>query len=354
VLNASGCSLWKTGRSRTALVALWCMVATARADSPSDQADVLFQRGKDLMAAGKIAEACAAFDESQQLDATPATMLNQANCREQNGQLATARALYLEAARQTSSTTDARAKKMHASATSRAAKLEPQLSTLRISVPAASLVGGLEVSRDGATVAPTSWNEALPIDGGTYRISARAPGRVAWSGTVTVAAERDAKVVEVPRLPEPPRMPEPRVAGTDAPPPRTTLTPPSETPRMAVTEETTWTGTRKLAVGLAAGGVAGLATGSVLGVLSNRKRSDAEALCPDPRRACDAADRANPLSTSASHLAIGADVAFGLAAGAATAAVVLWMTGAPESQHGVAITPAASPGQLVITASRSW
>lgn len=326
-------------------------MATAHADAPSDQADVVFQRGKKLMAAGKIAEACAAFDESQQLEATPATMLNQANCREQNGQLATARALYLEVARQTRSTTDARAKKMHASATSRTAKLEPRLSTLRISVPAASRVDGLEVSRDGAIVVSTSWNEALPIDGGTYRISARAPGRVAWSETIAVAAERDAGVIEVPTLPELPARPEPRVGKTEAPPP---ITPPSETPRVAVTEEPRWTGTRKLAVGLAAGGVAGLATGSVLGVLSSRKRSDAEGMCPDPRRACDAAARANALSTSASHLAIAADVAFAVAAGAATAAVILWMTGAPESQRGVAIAPAVSPGQCVITASRSW
>lgn len=351
MLNASGCSLCKLGRPRAALVALLCMVGAARADSPSDQAEVLFQRGKKLLAADKIAEACAAFDESQQLEATPATMLNQANCRERNGQLATARALYVEAARQTGSTTDARAKKMHASATSRADQLEPRLSTLRISVPATSVVDGLEVSRDGAIAVPTSWNEVLPIDGGTYRVSARAPGKVAWSETVIVAAERDARVVEVPRLVELAGVPAPRVTKADAPPP---ITPPSETPRMAVTEEPRWTGRRKLAVGLAAGGVAGLATGSALGVLSNRKRSDAEALCPDPRRACDAAGRANALSTSGSHLAIAADLAFAVAAGAATAAVILWVTGAPESQHGVAIAPAASPGQCVITAIRSW
>jgi hypothetical protein len=46
-------------------------------------------------------------------------------------------------------------------------------------------------------------------------------------------------------------------------------------------------------------------------------------------------------------------VAFGLAAGAATAAVILWMTGAPE-RPGVAIAPAAAHGQLLITASGSW
>jgi hypothetical protein len=350
VLNSGGCSLPRNA-AWPALAAL-CAAATAHAQSPSEQAEAAFQRGKRLMADGKIAEACAAFDDSEKLESVPATVLNQANCREQNGQLATAHALYLEAARQTGARTEAKSRKMHRTATSRAAKLRPRLSTLRIDVPAGHAIAGLEVARDGAIVATASWNEALPIDGGTYRVSARAPDRVAWSETVTVSAERDAEVVEVPALSALPRAPEP-VANTRAPSPTPPAGPPRAEPIARVAVEPTWTGRRKLAVGLAAGGAVALATGSVLGVLSNRKRSDAEALCPDPRDPCDSADRANELSASASNLAIGADVAFGLAAGAATAAVILWMTGAPE-RPGVAIAPAAAHGQLLITASGSW
>jgi len=350
-MNTGGCSLPRNA-ARVALVAL-CMTGMAHAQSVSEQADAQFQRGKQLMAEGKIAEACAAFDESQRLEPTPATVLNQANCREQNGQLATARALFLEAARQTGATAVARLQKMHRTATMRAAKLEARVSTLRIDVPAGHVIEGLEVLRGDAVVARASWNETSPIDGGTYRISARASGCMPWSETVTVAVERDARVVVVPRLAEQPRPPEPRVAQTVAPPGATTVTPRPE-PVARVADEPAWTGRRKLAVGVAAGAVAALATGSVLGVLSTRKRSETDALCPDPRIACDSADRANQLSASASHLAIGADVAFGLAAGAATAAVILWMTGAPESRRGVAIAPAVSPGHVMVTASRSW
>jgi ferric-dicitrate binding protein FerR (iron transport regulator) len=44
------------------------------------------------------------------------------------------------------------------------------------------------------------WNRALPIDGGTYTITARAPGAKEWSASVTVAPEADAKTVEIPEL----------------------------------------------------------------------------------------------------------------------------------------------------------
>src|SRR3954471_12747617 len=73
-----------------ALIALTAVPTGARAQSSTAQAETLFRQGKDLMAHGRVAEACAAFDASQKLDPTIATLLNQASCREKNGQLATA------------------------------------------------------------------------------------------------------------------------------------------------------------------------------------------------------------------------------------------------------------------------
>ena len=356
MLDASRCSpprnaawLLRLGRGTLALL---CILGVAHAQSASDQADAQFQRGKKLMGEGKIAEACAAFDESQRLDPSPATVVNQANCRERNGQLATARALFLEAARQTSAMREPKWKKTHATATERAAQLVARLSTLRIAVPPGSVVEGLEVMRDDGLVAPAGWNVALPIDGGTYQISARAPERAGWTVTVSVAVEGEAKVVEIPKLAPVPRVPEPSVATIGAPP-MAGAAPPRAAVRVPLGESSPWTGRRKMAVGLAAASVAALGAGTVLGLQANRKRDQTDALCPDPRVACAAADRANALSASASHLAIGADVAFGVAAGAGVAAAILWMTGAPESQA-IAIAPVASPGQFLVTASRSW
>jgi hypothetical protein len=333
---------------RSALVVFVTLVslvsATARpvrAQSPTDRAEALFRRGKELLTAGKVAEACAAFDDSQALDPTPATMLNQANCRERNGQLATARALFAEAARQTSAATDKASRHMHATATDRAARLAPRVSTLRIAVPAAARVAGLEVLRDGELVDPASWNQAVAIDGGTHGVSARAPGRASWSGTVVVAPERAGETIEVPEL---------RAQPTDAAaavPAAPVVAPPTVTPRDR------WTARRKVALGVAAGSAAALVAASVLGASALGRQSDARALCPDTTLPCDDAARATALSRSAHDRAVLANIGFGIAAGTAVTAVVLWFTGAPESPR-VALAPALSPGQLVVTATRSW
>jgi len=174
--------------------------ATGHAQSAGAQAETLFRQGKDLMARGQIAEACAAFDASQKLDPTIATLLNQAACREKNEQLATAWGLFLEAERQTRTATDAPTQQLHQVAATKAGKLEPRLSTLTITVTDQNRIPGLQVLRGGETVDPGAWNRALPVDGGTYQITARAPGNAEWSSTITVGNERDVKTIEIPRL----------------------------------------------------------------------------------------------------------------------------------------------------------
>ena len=321
----------------------------ARAQPTGAQAEALFRQGKELMASGKIAEACAAFDMSQKLDPTVTTLLNQANCREKNGQLATAWGLFLEAARQTSVASDAVGQRMHAVAADRAAKLEPRLSTLRIDVPRDSQIGGLEVLRDRDVLDPVTWNKALPSDGGTYQISARAPGNAEWSSTVVVAPERDARTIEIPRL-------RPAALGRAQPDTKHASEPSDLTSGPTIPSEprTLWSTNRKLALGAAGGTVLAVAVGSVLGVSAKNKQHDAQTLCPDLQVGCKDADRANELIRSGHGLAIGADVAFGVGAAAAIAAGVLWFTGAPESPGGLTVVPAASSEQVLITVNRSF
>lgn len=338
------------------------------------QAEILFRQGKELMATGHIAEACSAFDASQRLDPTTPTLLNQANCREQNHQLATAWGMFLEAERRTRGGADKASKQMNATARDRIARIEPRLSTLRVTVPAASRLDGLELARDGELLDPATWNRALPIDGGTYRLTARAPGRVAWSSTITVAAERDAQTIEIPALAIDAaatghaRTLDARATdahtvepgGIDADAPRATPVPPpgSVAPLAAVTPASAdsnaasrWTTRRKLAVGAMAGAVAALAGGSVLGVVARRKQHDARTLCPDPDASCDDAAPANQLNRSGHNLSIGANVAFGVAAAAAITGGILWITGAPASPR-LAVQPTTS-GRIV-TASWSF
>ncbi len=183
--------------------------ATAVAQPAGAQAEILFRQGRDLLAAGKIDEACRAFAESQKVEPTVTTLTNLAGCYEQLGQLATAWGLFLDLERQTRAGTDATSTQLHSIAHDRAAKLEPRISTLTINVPAASQIDGLEISRGAEKIDPGMWNRSLPIDGGTYTITARARNAHEWSEQVTVAAEHDTKVVEIPVLPSYPHDAQP-------------------------------------------------------------------------------------------------------------------------------------------------
>jgi len=167
------------------------------AQSASVQAQSLFDEGRKLFQAGKLAEACAAFESSQKLDPAITTLLNLADCREQNHQLATAWGTFVDANRMAR---DKNNDKLARVASNHAKKLEPRLSKLTISVPADHQVAGLEVLRGSDPVNPASWNHALPIDGGTYTITARAPGHAPWSVTKTIKVESDAQAVEIPKL----------------------------------------------------------------------------------------------------------------------------------------------------------
>src|SRR5688500_16529073 len=104
------------------------------------------------MKAGKVAEACAAFEQSQKLEPAITTLLNLAGCREKLGQLATAWGLFLDAERQTRSASDKATEQLHKVAGDRAAKLEPRVPKLTIGVPDKSKIGGLEILRDKESV----------------------------------------------------------------------------------------------------------------------------------------------------------------------------------------------------------
>lgn len=178
---------------------------TALAEPVSAQAEELFRQGRFFMEAGKFAEACSAFEQSQKLEPAVTTLLNLAACREKLGQFATAWGLFLDVSRQTRSATDAENRQFHDIATVRAQTLEPRVSKLTINVPLKSQFDGLQITRGMERIDAGLWNRALPIDGGTYTITARAPGANQWTTQVTVAAENDTKTVEIPDLRNLPR-----------------------------------------------------------------------------------------------------------------------------------------------------
>jgi hypothetical protein len=187
-------------RFATAIALVAASSSLASAQSASALAEALFRQGRELMAAGQTADACNAFAESQKLEPATSTLLNLASCREKLGQIATAWGLFVDAARQTRSASDPATRQLHSVATERATRLENRISKLTINVPQSSQVDGLEISRDKERIDAPMWNRALPIDGGSYTITARAPGTTTWTTQITVAPERDTRTVDIPEL----------------------------------------------------------------------------------------------------------------------------------------------------------
>jgi PEGA domain len=97
---------------------------------------------------------------------------------------------------------------------------------------------------------------------------------------------------------------------------------------------------RKLALGAAGVGVVAAGAGVVLGLRAGKLADDAYKLCPDPSIECFFAAEATDLNARARSSARVANVAFGVAGGAAITAAVLWLTGGHERR-------AASPGPRV-------
>ena len=286
-------------------------------------AEQLFRDGKRLLAEGKVAEACRAFEGSYRKQAATTTLLNLADCHEKDGRLASAWSEFAEAERALRRDPGQAALKEVAQA--RATALEARLSRLRIDVPPASAVDGLEVFRGDTVLDHAEWGVAIALDGGQYDISARAPGHESWRTTVTVRAEGDRPVVEIPALPQ--------------------VATPVAIRRPAA---------RRSRAGfyvLAGGGA--LATGSLaLGYLAKSKLDDAKALCGRDLRCASEADRvAGQALIDASrfrgNVATGLAVSGLVAVGAGVAILLLRKPDRAEpSTITLHVTPAVSADQL--------
>jgi tetratricopeptide (TPR) repeat protein len=175
------------------------LAAAQPASDKAAQADAAFTEGKELMKAGKLAEACSSFDRSQRIDPKVTTLVNLANCREKNGQLATAARAFSDAAEQLRAGTDQASVALRTLAAERVAALQPRLSRLTVRL-AANAPDGFELLRGSVAIPAAQWGQPIPLDGGTYQLSARAPGHKPWSATISVRPEGDNITLDVPAL----------------------------------------------------------------------------------------------------------------------------------------------------------
>ncbi len=318
------CTAWGMGL----LVIAMATVTPARAEDASTQAaaEALFREGRALMDQGQYARACRKLKESQRLDPGAGTQLNLAACYEKNGQTASAWATYREAASAAARSDRADWEKV---ARERASRLEPTLSTLTIVVPEASDLPGLEVERDGVKVARAQWGAPIPVDPGLHPVAATAPRKQQWSTTVTVGANAAKASVAIPPLP----LEQGQGAGTPAaPPPR----PPAAHPGTGETDAGATDGSGQRTWGLVLGGVgiAGLATGSVLGLMAKSKHDEALDYC-DTNNRCT--EQGLSLDDDARARATASTVLFGVGAASLVGGAVLYLTAPDGDTPGVAL-----------------
>ncbi len=327
-----------------AVVIAGALLGPGRAAAQSTvDAEVLFQEGKRLLKEGKIAAACDKLEASERIESTVGVLLNVADCREKNHQLASAWGMFLKAAASARRAgNDASREK---EARRRAEALAPRLSYLTISVPDSSKVEGLTIMRRGQPIDPALWNQGVPVDIGEYEISASAPGHDPWTTKVMVAAEGSRAVIEVPRfkrledLASPPRAP---VVSVTAGP----STPSAEADAPGPTAPGRFTTLRKVGVGAAVVGLVAAGGGVVFAMKSSDLRGQADEICPTA--ACGD-PRGVSLNEDAKSAALTANLLFVAGGVAVAGAVACWFLGAPDSSGAsdqVSARPVVAPGSF--------
>jgi hypothetical protein len=306
---------FRRGRLVLGVVAALALAASpvAAAEPPAsppstkEQVLTLYNQGKELLDAGKTAEACQAFESAKRLDFTAINLiLRLGDCYERLGRTASAYSQYQQAASIAAAAKDAR----QSTAEERVAAVEPLLARLAVAVaPGTAGSAGaavVVVRRNGEVVVGEKLDgKPVPVDPGHYTFEAAATGKKTWTATREIAPGASV-IVDVPAL---------EAIVVAAPRAPISISSPEGT---ASTRRT---------VGLALGGVGlvGLGVGAAFGVkaLSNLAASKADGHC-DASSFCD--DVGFQLRNEARDAATISTVTLALGATAAVVGAVLWLT----------------------------
>ncbi|AUX35411.1 MULTISPECIES: hypothetical protein [Sorangium] len=333
-------------RHRGSRRAAWCIAALlslsaglARAEPSADQAaaaEALFREGRELVAQGKLAEACPKFAASQRLDPGYGTQWNLADCLERLGRTASAWAAFREAADMASRAGQA---DREAKATRRAADLEARLERLAVAVSAPA--DGLVVRRNGAVLDAGAWGAPLPVDPGKHRIEATAPGKKPFSVEAQTAGPGKLVTVAIPPLED-----DPAALGASAAAPPQPGGPPaagrSGAAGAGAGGDDGGASTRRTLAFVAGGvGVAGVVTGSIFGLIAGARWNRAQDEHCRTETLCD--DRGVSLVDDAKRAATLSNIGFVVGGVGLAAGVALFVTSLGDAQPAAArivVTPA--------------
>lgn len=305
---------------------------SAATKEQKDSAQSHFLRGKELYGQNKFDAALAEFTASLDVVSSPNTRLYLARClREMNKPVQA----YAEFGRTASEArdlakSDSRYEKAAEAAEQDQKALEPKLGLVSVSVQRANAgttlkVGGEEVRRE-------AWTQPVAVNPGTTEVVAETPGRPAAKKSVTVTAgQKESVTVD---------------AAADEP----VATAPAKDEKPApVSTPSDRAGLRPYAY--VAGGVAlaGLATFTVAGLLSNGTYSDLEQACGG-ERACPPGHE-DDISSGKTQQTI-ANVGLVIFVLGAAGAVTLWVLSSPSKSTNASTattTPASNVGARVVT-----
>ena len=284
---------WSQTRFRVrhlTLTALFVARSAGAQNAAADKAaaEALFQQGIELMRVGKVAEACDKLEQSSSVEHGIGTSLYLAECYEKVGRTASAWGLFREASSEAQARGEA---ERAASGKRRADKLEPLLSHLTLQVVSEGRVPGLEISRDGSVVPSGLWNVAVPVDPGSHRLEAHAPGYADWAAVVNVDPNGANATATLPALlpaaVNPAVPPGPLVASVGPP---STASAPAATSNGASPsrDEAPHAGRTQRTVGMVAGGlgIVALGVGSYFGIRAVSENDDAKTHCPSGGAVC--------------------------------------------------------------------
>jgi hypothetical protein len=170
----------------------------------------------------------------------------------------------------------------------------------------------------------------VPVDPGTHTIVAASPGHHEWKTEVVLSDEGKTVTVSVPELAE---------AGTVS-----NVVAPAERPSVVAavvwphktSPSSAMSGLRKLSIGLAIGGVAGLAYGSAEGLHGNNLESQSNKNCP-MITPCNGPGLQENID--ARNAATQANIGFAVGGVLALGAVVTWFVGAPHASDRMTLVP---------------
>jgi len=275
-------------------------------------AKVLFDDAQKLMEAKRYPEACAKFQASSKKLPKVGTLLNLADCYEKNSQSASAWATYNDAIalgrRQNRPEYEDFAKK-------KTTELEGKLVRITIVVPLDVRAPGMKIERDGLVMEEGEWGTDVPLDPGKHRIVVTATGKLKWETEAEITDK--SLTLNVPKLEDAPE--EPRNV------------PLHDVVEKVVVKPSPFTPLRIAGIASGAIGIAGLASGVILGVSAKSTYDGAIGRCVGK-----AANNCPPDAVTDGHSAHAmADVAtalFVVGAVATAGGLTLFLLGAPKEQ----------------------